>query len=197
MYIVISCTHWLSYVMSCLFLNVSATWVNFLSPTKLTLLLCAFTPTCFIEKRHFMLVCVCMVLITVQLCVCRRINLLQSSRKYFLIVSSQIPTKMNYLWWKLTVCTYKCMYVCMYRIYLNRSPGIYFLWMIFNPAFIRALSAFYIGIYLLYSPEPLRLFEPRHLYEPCFYSDKYGMHVYNIYTCTYKYISCICRYVST
>ena len=28
--------------------------------------------------------------------------------------------------------------------------------------------------YLLYNTEPLCLFEPRHLYEPCFYLDKYG-----------------------
>ena len=35
-------------------------------------------------------------------------------------------------------------------------------------------SAFYIGVYLLQSTEPLCLFEPRRLYEPCFYSDKYG-----------------------
>ena len=37
-----------------------------------------------------------------------------------------------------------------------------------------SLSVFYIGVYLLYSTEPLRSFEPRRLYEPCFYSDKYG-----------------------
>ena len=32
----------------------------------------------------------------------------------------------------------------------------------------------HIGVYLLQSVESLRLFESRHLYEPCFYSDKYG-----------------------
>ena len=46
--------------------------------------------------------------------------------------------------------------------------------MIFNPVFIQALSAFYIGVYLLYSDETLCLFEPKRLYEPCFYTDKYN-----------------------
>ena len=35
----------------------------------------------------------------------------------------------------------------------------------------------YVGVYLLYNAEPLRLFGSRHLYEPCFYSDKYGTKV--------------------
>ena len=39
------------------------------------------------------------------------------------------------------------------KFYLNRSPGIYFLWMIFNLAFIQALSALYISVGLLYSAE--------------------------------------------
>ena len=55
--------------------------------------------------------------------------------------------------------------------------------MIFNPVFIWAISVFYIGIYWLYSAESLHLFEPRNLYEPCFYLDKYGT-----FTAVYYYI---------
>ena len=36
-------------------------------------------------------------------------------------------------------------------------------------------SAFYMGIYFLWSAGSWHLFGPRRLYEHCFYSDKYGM----------------------
>ena len=39
---------------------------------------------------------------------------------------------------------------CYYHIYPRRSPGIYFLYMIFNPVFLWALSAFYIGVYIYF-----------------------------------------------
>ena len=71
----------------------------------------------------------CTVLITVHLCMCRRITLLQSSRKYFPIVSSQVLTGMNcYPWSRLSVCVCACvcvfmcvcMYVCMHvRMYVH------------------------------------------------------------------------------
>ena len=50
------------------------------------------------------------------------------------------------------VCMYVCMFVCVYpvfTIYPYGSLAIYFLQVIFNPAFILALSAFYISVYLL------------------------------------------------
>ena len=55
-----------------------------------------------------------------------------------------------------------------YGIYPYRSPGIYFLKTIIEQAFIWALFTFYIGMYLLYSAEPLHSFGPRHLYESGF-----------------------------
>ena len=53
--------------------------------------------------------------------------------------------------------------------------------MIFNPAFIWALSVFYIGVYLLYSAEPLRLFVRSRLYEHCLYLDKYSTYTSSVY----------------
>ena len=41
------------------------------------------------------------------------------------------------------------MYVRMYHIYLNRSLGVYFPWLIFDLMFICAHSAFDMGVYLL------------------------------------------------
>ena len=66
--------------------------------------------------------------------------------------------------------------------------------MILKLGFIRDLSAFYMGVYLLYSAEPLCLLEPRKLYKTCFYSDKYGisllrLRVPNVLHYTYIYSS--------
>ena len=48
--------------------------------------------------------------------VCRRITLLQSSGRSFLIVSNLMPNEMDfYPWLRLKVCIHKvCMYVCVY-----------------------------------------------------------------------------------
>ena len=46
--------------------------------------------------------------------------------------------------------------------------------MIVDQAFILAPSAFYTGMCLFYNAELLHLFEPWHLYELCFYMDKYS-----------------------
>ena len=63
----------------------------------------------------------------------------------------------------------------MYCIYPNRNWAfISYKW--FNPAFIRTFSAFYIGVYLCYSTEPLHLFRPRCLWV-LLYLDKYGMYI--------------------
>ena len=63
--------------------------------------------------------------------------------------------------------------------------------------FIWAFSTFYIGIYLLYSAEPLCLFEPRHSYEPCFYSDKYGTCTHRLCILVYVYFSYVTHYIAT
>ena len=69
--------------------------------------------------------------------------------------------------------------VCMYVLQLSKQkPGCLFPINDFNPAFIQPLSAFYIGAYLLQSAEPLCLFGPKHLYEPCFCMDKYDNYIY-------------------
>ena len=81
--------------------------------------------------------------------------------------------RMKILQWQIILYLSEEKLRCLFPI-SNFYPGVY-----------TSPFAFYIGVYLLQSIEPLCLFEPRRLYEHCFYSDKYStlkitMYIYGI-----------------
>ena len=77
--------------------------------------------------------------------------------------------------------------VATYRIYLYRNPGVYFLKMIVDKAFIWALSVFYIGVCLLRVLNPCVYLGPGVYISPTF------IRINTVHTYKYSYI---CTYVS-
>ena len=69
-----------------------------------------------------------------------------------------------------------CNQLANYILYLSeQKPGRLFPISNFYPGiYTSPFCILHIGVYLLQSAESLRMriFKPRHLYEPCFYSDK-------------------------